>query len=307
MGPGIATRIFAGDHAMLSVVTIEPGAVGTLHHHPEEQWGVLLEGSDTEVFWRPTYDPAGFILLPRTRGDATEGLWAVPFSASRLEATGVAEGRVDSEKADPLNLLLSQPSHTIGDAVSRVRDLVISSTVMILFAPLFFALAIAIKLDSKGSVFYKQTRAGKRGRPIDVLKFRTMVQNAESISGAVWAQEDDPRITRLGKFLRRFRLDELPQFWNVLIGEMSLVGPRPERPEFFAELRAEVPIFELRNAMRPGITGWAQVRAPYAADAEDARQKLDYDLFYLCNRSFWFDLAILFETIGVAFGGKGAR
>ncbi len=218
-----------------------------------------------------------------------------------------AEGRVDTRRVDPLNLILSRPRSFALDAVSRLRDLVLSAVALVALAPVLALVALAVRLESPGPVFYRQRRVGWRGRSFDVIKFRSMRADAEKSTGPVWAGENDPRITRVGRFLRRSRLDELPQLWNVLRGQMALVGPRPERPHFFDVLRADVPLFELRTVLRPGITGWAQVRAPYAADPSDARTKLEYDLYYVLHRSPWFDLAILLETAGVALSGRGAR
>ena len=174
-------------------------------------------------------------------------------------------------------------------------------------APVRRKRAIAVRLGSPGPLLYVQERMGARGRRFRMFKFRSMRPDAEAASGPVWASEQDPRITHVGAFLRKYRLDELPQFVNVLLGDMALVGPRPERPHFCETLRHDVPLFDLRAVVRPGITGWAQVRAPYAAAHEEARTKLGYDLFYVSRRSPWFDLAILFETLGVALSGQGAR
>jgi lipopolysaccharide/colanic/teichoic acid biosynthesis glycosyltransferase len=145
------------------------------------------------------------------------------------------------------------------------------------------------------------------GKSFEVLKFRSMRQDAERYTGAQWAVENDPRITRVGRFLRKYRLDELPQFWNVIRGEMSFVGPRPERPCFVEELRRVIPYYDERHSVRPGITGWAQVQLHYGASVEDALAKLEYDLFYLKNMSILFDLAIIFQTVRIVIGGNGAR
>lgn len=218
-----------------------------------------------------------------------------------------AEGRIDTELANPLNLLLGRPVHWFSNSLSRVMDVCLSALMLVLHAPLFLLISIAILIETGRPIFYRQRRVGARGRLFDVIKFRSMYLDAERRSGPVWATEDDPRITKVGRILRRTRMDELPQLFNVLVGQMALVGPRPERPHFFNELRRDVPLFELRTIVRPGITGWAQVRSPYASGSEAARAKLAYDLFYVTRRSPWFDLAILFETVGVAFSGKGAR
>ncbi len=163
---------------------------------------------------------------------------------------------------------------------------------------------VAIKLDSPGPVFYSQVRTGLYGKPFRVYKFRSMYQDAEK-RGAQWACQYDPRITKVGYWLRVLRIDELPQIFNVLRGDMSLIGPRPERPEFDIKLKEEIPYYELRYLVKPGITGWAQVLYPYGASVEDAYEKLAYDLYYIKNYSLWLDIAIAFKTVRVVLLGKG--
>jgi exopolysaccharide biosynthesis polyprenyl glycosylphosphotransferase len=175
---------------------------------------------------------------------------------------------------------------------------------LILTLPLTLIVAIAIKLDSQGPIFYSQIRTGLNGKKFKVHKFRSMYQNAEQ-KGIQWAQEKDPRITKVGYFLRLTRIDELPQLWNVLKGEMSLIGPRPERPEFDLQLREEIPYYDVRYLVKPGITGWAQVCYPYGASVEDAYQKVAYDLFYIKNYSLFLDAIIFLKTIKVVLFGKG--
>jgi exopolysaccharide biosynthesis polyprenyl glycosylphosphotransferase len=175
---------------------------------------------------------------------------------------------------------------------------------MLLLAPIMLLAAIAIKLDSPGSVFYSQTRTGLNGETFKVYKFRSMYQDAEK-RGAQWASEQDPRITRVGRWLRILRIDELPQIWNVLRGDMSLIGPRPERPEFDIKLSEAIPYYNLRYLVKPGITGWAQVMYPYGASIEDAYEKFAYDLYYIKNFSFWLDIAITLKTVRVVLLGKG--
>jgi lipopolysaccharide/colanic/teichoic acid biosynthesis glycosyltransferase len=173
-----------------------------------------------------------------------------------------------------------------------------------LVAPLMLVTALLIKLDSPGRVFYSQLRSGLYGQPFRVDKFRSMYQDAEQL-GAQWASQRDSRITRVGYWLRLMRIDELPQIWNVLCGDMSLIGPRPERPEFDVKLKEAIPYYEVRYLVKPGITGWAQVMYPYGASVEDAYEKLSYDLYYIKNYSLWLDLAITFKTIRVVLLGKG--
>ena len=176
----------------------------------------------------------------------------------------------------------------------------------LLSLPIVMVTAILIKLDSRGPVFYKQERVGKNGRVFTLIKFRSMRVDAEQ-DGPVWASKGDDRTTRVGKVMRKIRVDEIPQFWNILRGEMSFVGPRPERPHFVAQLAQEIPYYEQRHLIAPGLTGWAQIKYPYGASIEDARQKLQYDLFYIKNYSLVFDAIILFETIKIILFGRGAQ
>jgi sugar transferase (PEP-CTERM system associated) len=176
----------------------------------------------------------------------------------------------------------------------------------ILSLPLSLLTAILIKLDSPGPIFYRQERVGKNGQPFMVNKFRSMRIDAER-NGPVWASADDDRTTRVGKIIRQIRVDEIPQFWNILKGEMSFVGPRPERPHFVTQLADEIPYYEQRHLIPPGLTGWAQIKYPYGASIEDARQKLQYDLFYIKNQGLGLDAAILFETVKTIIFTRGAH
>jgi sugar transferase (PEP-CTERM system associated) len=178
---------------------------------------------------------------------------------------------------------------------------------LVLSLPLLPFIWLAVKLDSAGPALYRQKRVGKRGATFYCYKFRTMRQDAEADTGATWASDDDPRITRVGKVLRVTRLDEIPQLWCVLKGDMHFVGPRPERPEFVEWLSKEIPYYGVRHVVRPGITGWAQVQYKYGNTLEDAREKLQYDLFYIKNASVGLDLLILFQTIKIVLLGRGAK
>jgi sugar transferase (PEP-CTERM system associated) len=189
----------------------------------------------------------------------------------------------------------------------RAIDISASAVGLLLVLPLLALITLAIRLTSHGSVFYRQERVGLDNRVFTILKFRSMVENAEAGIGAVWAKPDDDRITPIGRFLRRTRFDELPQLWNVLIGDMSLVGPRPERPEFVRQLSTQVPFYRQRHGIRPGLTGWAQVRYTYGASKEDALEKLQYDLFYMKNMSLTLDLFIMVSTIKTVLLREGAR
>ncbi|MCU0550633.1 MAG: sugar transferase [Leptolyngbya sp. Prado105] len=192
----------------------------------------------------------------------------------------------------------------ISSRFKRLFDVLVSGLLLIALAPIMLLVAIVIKIDDPGPVFYSQLRTGLNRHPFKVYKFRSMRQDAEKF-GAQWASERDPRITRIGYWLRLTRLDELPQFWNVLQGDMSLIGPRPERPEFDAKLEQDIPYYAVRYLVKPGITGWAQVMYPYGASVEDAYEKLSYDLYYIKNYSIWLDIAIVFKTIRVVLLGKG--
>jgi len=187
----------------------------------------------------------------------------------------------------------------------RLIDLTFAIAILVLGLPIWLMLALLIKLDSAGPIFYRQERVGKNGRIFSIIKFRTMVQNAEQLTGPKWAEKDDPRITRLGRFMRKWRLDEFPQFLNILSGEMSLIGPRPERPFFVEKLKKEVPFYMRRLKVQPGITGWAQVKGSYDNTIEDVKQKLQYDFFYVENMSLTLDFNILLHTVYVMLAGRG--
>ena len=188
--------------------------------------------------------------------------------------------------------------------IKGVMDIIVTGLLSLLVSPLMIFVGLIIKLDSPGPIFYSQLRTGLYGKPFRVYKFRSMYQDAEK-RGAQWASQRDPRITRVGYWLRVLRIDELPQIWNVLCGEMSLIGPRPERPEFDVKLKEAIPYYEMRYLVKPGITGWAQVLYPYGSSLEDAYEKLSYDLYYIKNYSLWLDMVIVLKTIRVVLLGKG--
>ncbi len=217
-------------------------------------------------------------------------------------------GKIMVEQVNP-DWIIYSPGFSIGrfgGAMKRVTDIILALIGLLLAAPFMLITAIAIKIESPGPVFYLQERVGLRGRVFKVIKFRSMRQDAEK-DGAVWAMKNDTRVTRVGAFIRKVRIDELPQLWNVLKGEMSFVGPRPERPIFVTELEEKIPYYSLRHNIMPGVTGWAQVCYPYGASVEDALRKLEYDLYYLKNVSFSMDLWIVFQTVKTVLFGKGAR
>jgi sugar transferase (PEP-CTERM system associated) len=189
----------------------------------------------------------------------------------------------------------------------RLIDIIVSAIGLLVTAPIALLTALAIKLDTTGPIFYRQERVGRNDQSFVIYKFRSMCQSAEANGGPVWAAEDDPRVTRVGKIIRKLRIDEIPQLINVLNGEMSLVGPRPERPFFVQTLNKKIPYYSLRHSIKPGITGWAQICYQYGDSEADAIEKLQYDLYYMKNMSPLFDLQIIFESLKVVLLGKGAR
>jgi sugar transferase (PEP-CTERM system associated) len=217
-------------------------------------------------------------------------------------------GRIQIEDLYPSALIFSEGFRLNYSSVMmrRIAAILLSGIGLILCLPIIPIIALIIKLDSKGPVIFSQERVGRKGKVFRVYKFRTMRQDAEA-GGAKWAGKDDPRITRIGKFLRKTRLDEIPQLWNVLTGSMSFVGPRPERPEFVQWLNEEIPYYNLRHIIAPGLTGWAQVRYEYGASLEQTREKLQYDLYYIKHMSLSLDLLIVFETIKTVLLRRGSR
>ncbi len=228
------------------------------------------------------------------------------------EATTYLEkmsGKIEVENLYPSWLVFGEGFRrsTTFILIRRGISIAISLIGLIVSLPLLPLIMLAIRLDSKGPVFYTQTRVGKGGRLFNVVKFRTMRQDAEAANGAQWAGNNDPRVTRVGKFLRSSRLDEIPQLWCVLKGDMAFVGPRPERPEFVEWLSKEIPYYGVRHMVRPGVTGWAQVKYKYGSTVEDAREKLQYDLFYIKNASIGLDLLIVFQTVKTVLLRRGAQ
>lgn len=224
-----------------------------------------------------------------------------------LELYQRLHGKLWLEALDPARLVFSDgfritPAYRF---VKRIVDVVCAVALLVVAAPLMALIALVIKLESAGPVLFRQERVGQHARPFTLLKFRSMRQDAEAGTGPTWARKNDDRVTRVGGFLRRSHLDELPQVFNVLRGDVSFVGPRPERPSFVEMLHREIPYYDLRHYVKPGITGWAQVRFPYAGSVEDSYEKLQYDLYYTRNASFLFDLTILFRTAATVVTGGG--
>jgi sugar transferase (PEP-CTERM system associated) len=234
----------------------------------------------------------------------------------RLAGIGVREyesvyeqitGKIAVEALRPSYLIFNEgfTRHPWNALAKRGVDFVFSILMLALTWPLMIATAIFVRFDSPGPILFTQERVGRDGKPFTLFKFRSMRADAEKVSGPVWATQDDPRITKSGKFIRKTRLDELPQLFNVLAGHMSLVGPRPERQHFVDDLTKKIPYFKQRHIVKPGLTGWAQINYRYGSTFEDAVQKLQFDLFYIKNQSLLFDLSILFNTVKIVILRKG--
>jgi sugar transferase (PEP-CTERM system associated) len=230
---------------------------------------------------------------------------AVEESASFYERL---TGKISTEMLRPSSLIFADGSR-LRRSYKRVRalgDAVFALIGLVLSLPLMALTAIAIRLESRGPILYTQERVGAHNRTFNIIKFRSMATDAEK-DGPVWAGKSDPRVTRVGRIIRKLRIDELPQFINVLRGEMSFIGPRPERPIFVTQLEDTIPYYSQRHLIKPGLTGWAQIRYPYGASVEDAIEKLKYDLYYIKNQSPMLDAMILFDTIRIVLFGRGAR
>jgi sugar transferase (PEP-CTERM system associated) len=247
---------------------------------------------------------------------------AIPLAdLLRIKTTGVhvndistflerETGRVDLDSVNPSWLIFSDgfsSGRRVSGVAKRLFDIIISTVLLVLSGPIILLFAILVKLESKGPALYRQERVGLFGQTYFVNKLRSMRSDAEVGGKAIWASQDDPRITRVGKFIRTVRIDELPQTWNVLKGEMSFVGPRPERPEFVDSLTEQLTYYAERHMVKPGITGWAQINYPYGASIEDSRQKLEYDLYYVKNYTPFLDILILLQTLRVVLWPEGAR
>jgi sugar transferase (PEP-CTERM system associated) len=280
---------------------INPGIIGTVTDIPSI---VSLKGVDRVVV--SLVDARGKLpmdLLLRMKIDRNVTFDHLPSVYEEFT------GKIAVENLRPSWLLFSEGFKKTRALIvaKRALDVLCAGAGLLLLAPVMGIVALVVRFSSPGPVFYHQTRVGKGGRVFTVHKFRSMRQDAEAGTGPVWAQASDPRITPVGGFLRRTRLDEVPQLWNVLVGDMSMVGPRPERPEFVAELTEKIPFYGLRHTVRPGVTGWAQVSYTYGASVEDALEKLQYDLFYIKRMAIAFDLFVLFSTIKTVILRRGAQ
>ncbi|MGA7158359.1 MAG: TIGR03013 family XrtA/PEP-CTERM system glycosyltransferase [Acidobacteriaceae bacterium] len=253
------------------------------------------------------------IALDERRGELpVDGLLSMRFQGVTIEEVGsVLErltGKLQLDGLRPSDLLFCEgfrmkPSQQF---LLRVASTLVAAIGLILFLPLLPFVLLLVRLSSPGPVLFRQQRVGLNGKVFQVYKFRTMVVDAEA-AGAQWAQKNDPRVTRVGQFMRKTRLDEVPQLWNVLRGDMSFVGPRPERPEFVSWLQQELPFYEVRNMIRPGLTGWAQIRYGYGATLAESREKLAFDLYYVKHQTLGLDLLIMFETIKTILRRRGAQ
>jgi sugar transferase (PEP-CTERM system associated) len=288
------------DPAKIGSAVLNPGVIGTIEDIPSI---VRARGVDRVVV--SLVDARGKLPMEQLLDMKLDGVTFDHLPSVYEEYTG----KIAVENLRPSWLIFSagfKKSRTLALA-KRSVDILLASLGLVVGLPLMALIALAIRVTSPGAVFYHQNRVGLRGHIFRVHKFRTMRENAEAATGPVWASKDgDARVTSIGRVLRRTRLDELPQLWNILIGEMSFVGPRPERPEFVKDLTRDIPYYGQRHVVRPGLTGWAQVRYTYGASTEDALQKLQYDLYYIKNLSIGLDLYIMFETIKTVVLWKGA-
>jgi sugar transferase (PEP-CTERM system associated) len=289
------------DPARVGTPLINPGVIGAIDDIPS-----LVKELSVDRVVVSLSDARGKLPMDRLLTIRLENGVAFDHLASVYEQY---TGKIALENLRPSWLIFSEGFRKTRMllAAKRVVDVLFSTVGLIIGFPLMVLVAIAVKLTSAGPLLYHQMRVGLHGRQFHVHKFRTMRVDAESATGPVWSTANDPRVTPVGNFLRRTRLDEMPQLWNVLTGEMSFVGPRPERPEFVQQLTKEIPFYGQRHVVKPGLTGWAQIRYTYGATVEDAVQKLQYDLYYIKNMAIALDVVIVVETIKTVIMRKGAR
>jgi sugar transferase (PEP-CTERM system associated) len=289
----------SNDPARIGMPLVNPGVIGTT-----DQLFELSEKFKIEMIAVCVEDRRGKLPLDSLLDAKSMGLEVV--DGHRLYEMEC--GRLSVDELKPSFLIFSSgfKRKPVIMLLKRIGELLVALLGLVVLAPLLGLIALLIKMDSSGPVLYRQTRVGLHGYPYVLLKFRSMRSDAEA-EGIQWATVGDPRVTKIGAWLRQLRLDELPQLWNVVKGDMSLVGPRPERPHFVQDLRKHIPYYDLRHTVRPGVTGWAQTRFQYAGSLEDSHIKLQYDLYYVKNLSLWLDLRILCRTIGVLLRGEGAR
>ena len=287
------------DPARIGTSLVNPGVIGTT-----DQLFELSEKFKIEMIAVCVEDRRGTLPLDSLLDAKSMGLEVV--DGHRLYEMEC--GRLSVDELKPSFLIFSSgfKRKPVIMLLKRIGELFVALLGLVVLAPLLGLIALLIKMDSSGPVLYRQTRVGLHGYPYVLLKFRSMRSDAE-VEGIQWATVGDTRVTKIGAWLRKLRLDEIPQLWNVVKGNMSLVGPRPERPHFVQDLRKRIPYYDLRHTVRPGVTGWAQTRFRYAGSVEDSHIKLQYDLYYVKNLSLWLDLRILCRTIGVLCRGEGAR
>jgi sugar transferase (PEP-CTERM system associated) len=297
---GIAVCGFVDDDpALVGTSIVNPHVVGLTQDLPKLVSEHKIDKVVIELQDRRGRMPVEELLSLKTKGVAIE------------EATGMYErvtGKIAIENLKP-SWMIFNSGFDVSRSVrmqKRIFSLVISSLLVIIFAPVMLLLMVLIKLDSRGPIFFRQERVGRDDKPFVLWKFRSMRQDAEQETGPVWSMPGDTRVTRIGKLMRRTRLDELPQLFNILLGSMSLVGPRPERPHFVKELTAMIPFYNLRHVVTPGVTGWAQINYEYGSSVRDAVEKLQYDLFYIKHMSWLLDAAIILETIKTVLVRRGS-
>jgi sugar transferase (PEP-CTERM system associated) len=295
--------IVVGHVAMNDCEPVIPTAINRVHIENLAEHATLLNASEVVLALeeRRNAMPINDLIRVKTTGVHVNEL------TSFLERE---TGRVDLDTVNPSWLIFSDgfsSGRRLSSFAKRIFDILASLALLVVAAPLILIGAIIVKLESKGPAFFRQTRVGLYGEAFELIKLRSMRQDAEVNGEAVWAQKDDPRITRVGKFIRMTRIDELPQVWSVLKGDMSFVGPRPERPQFVEDLETKLNYYAERHMVKPGITGWAQINYPYGASLEDARHKLEYDLYYAKNYTPFLDVLILLQTFRVVLWPEGAR
>jgi sugar transferase (PEP-CTERM system associated) len=287
------------DPARVGAPVINPGVIGTIEDIPSI---VRARGVDRVVV--SLADARGKLPMEKLLEMKLDGVTFDHLASVYEELTG----KIAVENLRPSWLIFSSGfrKSRLVRSLKRTVDIIAATIGLIVASPVMLLVGICVKLTSPGPALYRQERVGQHGRVFTVVKFRSMRQDAEAVTGAVWATKNDTRVTPIGRFLRRSRLDELPQLWNVLTGDMSLVGPRPERPEFVAQLTKQIPFYGQRHVIRPGLTGWAQVRYSYGSSVEDALEKLQYDLFYIKNLSIPLDLFVIVSTIKTVILRRGA-
>ena len=295
--------VVVGHVSMNDCDPVIPTAISRAHIDSLAEHATLLNASEVVLALEERRNALPLNDLIRVK---TTGVYVNELSSFLERETG----RVDLDSVNPSWLIFSDgfsSGQRISSIAKRVFDLIASLLLVILTLPVIMLTAAVIRLESKGPAFFRQERVGLYGETFSLFKLRSMRQDAEVSGEAIWALKDDPRVTRVGKWIRKFRIDELPQSWNVLRGDMSFVGPRPERPSFVADLETRLSYYAERHMVKPGITGWAQINYPYGASLEDSRHKLEYDLYYAKNYTPFLDILILLQTLRVILWPDGAR